>query len=119
MAQARTPARSPASSAAANGLTLPLHAVSGVKGGWLAVTHLYTSEMAQNFWTAIWAWSSCFVVTILVSLVTRARDPRQLVGLVYSLTARVDDSSMAWYLRPGFLGLLVLAAAAALNVIFW
>jgi SSS family solute:Na+ symporter len=102
-----------------HGLTLPLHAVSGVKGGWLAVTHLYTSEMAQNFWTAIWAWSSCFVVTILVSLVTRARDPRQLVGLVYSLTARVDDSAMAWYLRPGFLGLLVLAAAAALNVIFW
>jgi SSS family solute:Na+ symporter len=26
--------------------------------------------MAQNFWTAIFAWTTCFVVTILVSLVT-------------------------------------------------
>ena len=29
--------------------------------------HTYPSEMAQNFWTAIWAWTVCFVITILVS----------------------------------------------------
>ena len=28
--------------------------------------------MAQNFWTAIFAWTACFVVTIVVSLVTQA-----------------------------------------------
>ena len=33
----------------------------------------YPSEMAQNFWTAIFAWTTCFVVTIVVSLVTRPR----------------------------------------------
>ena len=51
-----------------HGLTLPADDLPGVKGGWLAVVHSYPSEMAQNFWTAIWAWSGCFVVTILVSL---------------------------------------------------
>jgi SSS family solute:Na+ symporter len=39
--------------------------------GWLGhVLRIYPSEMAQNFWTAIFAWTTCFVVTILVSLVT-------------------------------------------------
>ena len=32
-----------------------------------AVLHTYPSEMAQNFWTAIVAWTTCFVVTIVVS----------------------------------------------------
>jgi len=49
------------------GLTLPNGAVPGIKGGWLGVLHLYPSEMAQNFWTAIFAWTTCFVLTILVS----------------------------------------------------
>src|SRR6266480_1466297 len=65
-----------------HGLTLPLHAVAGVKGGWFGARHIYPSQMAQNFWTAIFAWSTCFVVTILVSLITRARDEKELVGLV-------------------------------------
>src|SRR5580704_5452100 len=74
--------------AAHHGLTLPLDDVVGVKGGWIAVAHVYPSEMAQNFWTAIWAWSACFVVTIAISLCTRAREEKDLVGLVYSLTER-------------------------------
>src|SRR6202043_1379235 len=51
-----------AAAAIHHGLTLPAGAVVGIKGGWLAVTHTYPSEMAQNFWTAIYAWSTCFVV---------------------------------------------------------
>src|SRR6266516_2768088 len=45
-----------------HGLTLPAGAVAGIKGGWLAAppAHLYPSEMAQNFWTAIYAWTVCF-----------------------------------------------------------
>src|SRR5207244_11616226 len=34
-------------------LTLPRGSQVGIKGGWLAVLHLYPTEMAQNFWTAI------------------------------------------------------------------
>src|SRR5258707_11910902 len=36
-----------------HGLTLPADNLVGIKGGWIAVTHTYPSEMAQNFWTAI------------------------------------------------------------------
>src|SRR6478735_1796470 len=43
------------------------------KGGWLGAIHTFPSTMAQNFWIAIFAWSTCFVVTILVSLATRPR----------------------------------------------
>jgi len=31
-------------------------AVAGIKGGWFGTLHVYPSEMAQNFWTAIFAW---------------------------------------------------------------
>jgi SSS family solute:Na+ symporter len=29
----------------------------GIHGGWIAVVHTYPSDMAQNFWTAIFAFS--------------------------------------------------------------
>src|SRR5207249_3491004 len=93
-----------------HGLTLPHGATAGIKGGWFAVKHIYPSEMAQNFWTAIFAWTTCFVVTILVSLLTRARDDKELVGLVYSLTERPKEDQLAWYKRPAVLGAIVLLA---------
>ena len=102
-----------------HGLTLPVGAVAGVKGGWFGATHIYPSEMAQNFWTAIFAWTACFVVTIVVSLVTRPRDEKDLVGLVYSLTERPGAEDVPWYQRPTVLALIVLLAALVLNIIFW
>ena len=102
-----------------HGLTLPLNAVVGIKGGWIATLHGYPSEMAQNFWTAIFAWTVCFVVTIAVSLVTRPRPDAELVGLVYSLTERPRDQHLPWYERPAVLGVIVLACVGALNVVFW
>jgi SSS family solute:Na+ symporter len=102
-----------------HGLTLPAHAVPGVKGGWLTLVHLYPSEMAQNFWTAIFAWTVCFIVTIAVSSVSNPRPDHELKGLVYSLTERQDDSTMAWYLRPAILAVILLAGAAGLNYLFW
>jgi solute:Na+ symporter, SSS family len=73
--------------------------------------------MAQNFWTAIFAWTICFLVTILVSLLSAA--PRQsLKGLVYSQTARVE-SQEAWFRRPALLGVLALGAVIVLNIAFW
>jgi SSS family solute:Na+ symporter len=101
-----------------HGITLPHGATVGIKGGWFAVTHIYPSEMAQNFWTAIFAWTSCFVVTIAVSLITKARPEAELKGLVYSLTERPKEDRLAWYKRPAVLGVIVLAAALALNIIF-
>jgi SSS family solute:Na+ symporter len=102
-----------------HGLTLPKGSVIGIKGGWIGVWHHYPSEMAQNFWTAIWAFAACFVVTILVSLATRPREAQELVGLVYSLTPKAVHTERHWYERPALLGLCVLGAVLLLNIIFW
>jgi solute:Na+ symporter, SSS family len=109
-----------------HGLTLPVGEAVGIKGGWLSdlfgahVLHSYPSVMAQNFWTAIWAWSTCFVVTILVSLATRQQKSESaLTGLVYSLTPRIREDAIPWWKRPAALGCLVLAASLVLNLFFW
>ncbi len=106
-----------------HGLTLPAGATAGIKGGWLVgghVLHTYPVDMAQNFWAAIYAWSTCFIVTIVVSLATqRNKSDEELRGLVYSLTPRVKEEGLRWYQQPVTLGIIVLAAAAVLNIIFW
>ncbi len=99
--------------------TLPTGAIPGAKGGWLGNVHTYPSEMAQNFWTAIFAWTACFVVTIVISLATRPRDQEELKGLVYSLTPRPAQENMKWYLQPAWLAVFVLVATVVLNFIFW
>lgn len=105
--------------AAHHALTLPLGAEIGIKGGWLGMLVEYRSEMAQNFWTAIWAWATCFGVTILVSLMTNAPDQRMLVGLVHSLTPRQADARPSWLHRPATLAIAVLVVTIGLNVYFW
>ncbi len=98
------------------GIVVPL-----IKGGWLGhIVHRYPSEMAQNFWAAIFAFGVCFCVTIFVSLITpRTKSDDELRGLVYSLTPRTKEHGVAWYKQPAALGVVVLLAAVALNIIFW
>ena len=75
--------------------------------------------MAQNFWTAIFAWTTCFVVTIVVSLFTQPRADKDLVGLVYSLTPHtVARRHLTWYKKPLALGIVVLLLTLALNLVF-
>jgi SSS family solute:Na+ symporter len=102
-----------------HGLTLPVGAAAGVKGGWLGIVATYPSEMAQNFWTAIDAWTVCFVGTIAVSLATKPRADSELRGLVYSLTDRPRDEQLPWPRRPAVLGAIVVAASVLLNVVFF
>jgi solute:Na+ symporter, SSS family len=110
-----------AAAAAHHGLTLPHGGTPGLKGGFLgSVLHTYPSEMAQNFWTAIVAWTVCFLATIVISLMTRPnKSDEDLKGLVYSLTPRQVDHELAWYRRPALLGIIVLAMTLVLNIIFW
>ncbi|HTK26549.1 MAG TPA: sodium:solute symporter family protein [Pyrinomonadaceae bacterium] len=102
-----------------HGLTLPKGAVVGIKGGWFGHLHTYPSEMAQNFWTAIFAWTTCFVVTIVISLLTKPREQEELRGLVYSLTEKPSEEHLAWYKRPVTLAAVVLFLTLLLNIIFW
>jgi SSS family solute:Na+ symporter len=110
-----------AAAALHHGLTLPHGSAPGLKGGFLgSVLQIYPSEMAQNFWTAIVAWTTCFVATIVISLLTeRRKSDAELTGLVYSLTPKVRDDDQAWYRRPGPLGAVVLGMALVLNLLFW
>ena len=96
-----------------HGLSLPVGSVAGIKGGWLGLVSTYPSEMAQNFWTAIWAWSTCFVVTILISFVTKPKTVAELQGLVYAHTKIQTDGN------PMKMALVILACLVVLNVIFW
>ena len=103
-----------------HGLSLPMGSQSGLKGGWMAAQTIYPSEMAQNFWTAIWAWSTCFAVTIAISLVTQAKSPSELKNLVYAYTEMPKDpEGMRWYQKPAALGALILLAVGLLNILFW
>ena len=102
-----------------HGLSLPRGGIPGIKGGWFDVLHTYPSEMAQNFWTAIFSWTTCFAVTILVSVLTRPRADDELRGLVYSLTERPSEAATEWYKRPLGIGAIVLFLSLLLNIIFW
>jgi SSS family solute:Na+ symporter len=101
-------------------LTIPEGATHWIKGGCLGHVHVYPVEMAQNFWAAIFAWTACFVATIVISLMTaRTKTDEELKGLVYSLTPKIVDHHEPWFKRPATLGIIVLAGAVVLNIIFW
>ena len=102
-----------------HGLTLPAGASVGIKGGYLGVIHTYPSELAQTFWTAITAWTTCTVITILVSMVTRPRPDDELRGLVYALTPRPRDTERKFWQRPMTLGMTVLVMTFLLNFVFF
>ena len=85
----------------------------------VAVVHAYPSDMAQNFWGAILAWTTCFVVTVGISLATAPKPADELRGLVYGLTPHDVAAEPAWYLRPGVLAAGILVCTLALNFLFW
>jgi SSS family solute:Na+ symporter len=101
-----------------HGLTLPLGEATGIHGGWITVVHDYPSDMAQNFWTAIFAFSVNIVVTVVVSLMTSPRPEPELVGLVYSLTPKPVEGHLEWYEKPATLAIAVLAILVVLNLVF-
>ncbi len=79
----------------------------------------YHSDMAANFYQAIWAFSVCFVVTVVVSFLTAPKKDEELVGLVYQVTPKPRTEHLPWYGRPGILAIGILALCAVLNIIFW
>jgi len=103
-------------------LTIAQGNTPGIKGGYLGVAYAFPPhcEMAQNFWLAAFAFTVCFVLTIVISLATaRTKSDAELKGLVYSLTPRIKDEEQVWILRPAVLGVILLAACVVLNLLFW
>jgi SSS family solute:Na+ symporter len=102
-------------SALVHGLT-----VAEGKGGWLGYQlYQFPSTMAQNFWLASFAFIVCFTLTLVISLATaRTKTDEELKGLVYSLTPKLKDDEKEWYLRPAFVGIVLLLCCVVLNIIF-
>ena len=89
------------------------------KGGWIANLYTFRSSMAQNFWIAMLAFSSCFIVTIAVSLMSRPKPVSELHNLVYGFTDIPKQEAVPWYKRPAPLAIIVAAVVIILNIIFW
>lgn len=103
-----------AGAALAHGLT-----TAEGKGGWITNLHTYYSGTSHAFNIAWMAFVICFVVTVVVSLITKPKPENTLVGLVYSLTPRQTDKAKVWYKNPLVLGIIVLLATLVLNIIFY
>jgi SSS family solute:Na+ symporter len=103
-----------------HGLTAPAGATTLVKGGWIGVVHTYPVEMAQNFWTAIIAFTTATTVTVvLTSLTKQLKTDGELHGLVYSLTPHEMDRDLPWHKRPAGLAVIVAVVCIVLSIIFW
>jgi len=94
-----------------------------VKFGWISKAAItmssVTSDMAANFWRAWWAWLICFVVTIVVSIVTAKRSKEELVGLVKGLTIETHGIGVVWYKKPEFIAAISFVVFIALNIYYW
>jgi SSS family solute:Na+ symporter len=102
------------------GLTLPAGATTGFKGGYFGLVHTYGSEMAQNYWTAVYAFSAALLLTLVITLLTKKlKTDDELKGLVYSLTPRVQDDSKYWYQKPEVLAVLVAVIFIIISIIVW
>ncbi|MEI6350673.1 MAG: sodium:solute symporter family protein [Verrucomicrobiota bacterium] len=108
------------SSALFHALTITIGNAPGVKGGYLGVLAKFPSEMAQNFWLAAVAFTVCFILTLMISLLTKSqKTDEELKGLVYSLTPKIKADHLPFYQQPGVIGVVLLICCVILNVIFW
>ncbi len=98
-------------------LTLSTTTAEG-KGGWITNFYSFPSQMAQNFWIAIIAFTTCLVISVLVSLVTKPRSDKDMEGLVYGLTKVPHDATAKWYQRPAPLTVIVVILLVILNIWF-
>jgi SSS family solute:Na+ symporter len=109
-----------AGAAVFHGLAIAEGNTPGIKGAWIAPHFHFHNDMGQNFYMAIVAWTTCFALTIAISVATaRNKTDEQLKGLVYSLTPKPETAHEPWYQQPVTLGIIVLAATVLLNIIFW
>jgi SSS family solute:Na+ symporter len=94
-----------------------------VKFGWIA-PQIFTfstvnSQMALDFWQAMWAWVICAVVTIVLSFFTERKPDSELVGLVKGLTPAESMAGVPYFRRPVFYAIIALVIFLALNIYFW
>ena len=106
------------SGTAAATLTHGLTSAEG-KGGWITNLHTFYSGTSHAFNIAWISFVVCFIVTAIISLLTKPKTDESLVGLVYSLTPKQKDKAKVWYKNPLVLGVIILVITTILNIIFY
>jgi len=76
-------------------------------------------DMAENMYRALWSCIVCFVVTIVISFMTKPKSDAELNGLVYGVTAIPHEAEVAFYQRPAFWAVVVAIGFVVLNILFW
>lgn len=99
-----------------HGMTLPVNAGAGILDGWITVLHVYPNGIAQGLCGAVIACCAGFIVTVGVSLLTKARPETELAGLVHSLTPKISDARGIWWRRPEALAIAILVVAIGINI---
>ena len=84
----------------------------------------YKSEMIGNFHRSIVAWTVCFIITIIVSYLTKPKAESELKGLCMGVKESGMDGAYAHsktslFARPGFWGIILLAVTAYFNYLFF
>lgn len=79
----------------------------------------YGSDMTANFYGAITGWTTCFVVTTVVSLFTPRKNPELLEGLVYSRRSHAAGRDAGRMVHAWIFAGLILAVCIVLNWIFY
>ncbi len=89
------------------------------KGGWIAPLYTIRSGMGQAFIVAAVSWVANFVVTIIISILTKPKPDDALRGLVYALTDKPEAHETIWYKRVAPLSIVLLIITILLNIIFF
>jgi SSS family solute:Na+ symporter len=98
-----------------HGSALPRGEQPGIHGGWIRVLHHPASDMALGLGTATIAFVVSLLVTAVVSVCTKPREPAALAGLVRA----PEPGIAAWWKRPETIAAaVILLAAIAVNLMF-
>ena len=79
----------------------------------------HAKALAQDMFQALWSFVICVIVTVVVSMATRAKTDAELEGLVYGLTKVPSVGDVAFYEKPFFWAGVVAVIFFGLNIYFW
>jgi SSS family solute:Na+ symporter len=79
----------------------------------------YRTDMAANFYGAMYGWTAVMVVTVGMSFLSTPPSEENLGTLVYGGQAKQEGESGHWYSSVGFQGACILMVTVILNILFW
>jgi SSS family solute:Na+ symporter len=79
----------------------------------------HAKDMAENMYRALWSWTVCVLVTVVVSYLTKPKPAAELEGLVYGMTEIPSEGHLPFYRRSIFWASVVFVVFLFFNFLFW